>query len=376
MHKFLFIVLLSLAAFTLWFACQEARDPSAPTAESTDMENLDKLSDEEIDQYQSFAKGGSFGHIVVANRGSGSISIINARTDTVEKTINLPAGTNPPEPMYVVWQPFAHRVFVGDRANDRVVVYDDRDYSVEATVPAGAGVFHMWADFREKQLWVVNDIDNAVTVIDPHSLNPIATVAIPGDLAAMGGKPHDVILSPAGFFAYVSIVGIGGDEDYVVQYSTYTFQEIGRAAVGKDPHLSVTIRNPFLYVPCQNSDAVFVLNRFSMNLVTTIAVPGAHGAGMPLLGRTFYTSNLPGGGANGLFAIDTRSNTVIGSVDTPFAVPHNIALTLLARKLYLTHSGPTADKVTVYKISRHNPVPVFQKEITVGLNPFGLAFSR
>ena len=137
---------------------------------------------------------------------------------------------------------------------------------------------------------------------------------------------------------------------------------------------AVFVGEELLFVPCQNSDAVFVLNRFSLDEVEVIDVPGAHGAGMPRHGRYFYTTNLPGGGANGLYVIDTTALTVVGEpVDTPYPVPHNIALTPSGRKLYVTHSGPN-DKVTVYKLSHGRPVPEYVGEITVGDNPFGLAY--
>ncbi len=89
--------------------------------------------------------------------------------------------------------------------------------------------------------------------------------------------------------------------------------------------LSLTPRNNELYVPCQNNDAVYVLNRFNMNLIETISVPAAHGAGMITNGKVFYTTNIAGGGVNGLYAINTGNNQVIGSSDTPYPVPHNIA---------------------------------------------------
>jgi YVTN family beta-propeller protein len=315
------------------------------------------------------------GRIVVANRGSGTISVISTVSDQIVGTYDLPVGDNTPEPMYVVYTRFKDRVFVGDRANNRVVVFKARDFSVETTVEVGAGVFHMWADPQGKQLWVNNDIDNTTTVIDPRTLQVLATVNTPADLVDQGGKPHDVILDPTGRHAYVSVVGLPGDHDYVVKYSTRTFQEVGRAAVGKDAHLSLTRRNRLLYVPSQNSNVVVVLNRRTMEVVTEIPVPGAHGAGMTFSGKVFYTTNLPGGGTDGLFAIDTRTNSVIGDpTDTPYPVPHNIALTLLGHKLYVTHSGPDADKVTIYTAGRRDPVPVFSGEVTVGLNPFGLAY--
>jgi len=42
------------------------------------------------------------------------------------------------------------------------------------------------------------------------------------------------------------------------------------------------------------------------------------------------------------------------------------------RKLYLTHSGATASQVTIYKLN--GSLPVFHKTVSVGFNPFGLAF--
>lgn len=326
---------------------------------------------------QAASYGGSHGKIVVANRGSGDISVIDALGGELIMNVPLPqdAGDNFPEPMYVVYTRPGDRVFVGDRANDRVVVFDANDFSVVGTVPAGAGVFHMWADPRGKQLWVNNDIDNTTTVINPRNLTVIATIPTPADLVELGGKPHDVILGPAGKLAYISVLGLSGDNDYVVQFRTDTFEEIGRAAVGKDPHLSLNGLNRYLYVPTQGSNAVYILNRFNLNQVDVLDVPGAHGAGMTFNGRYFYTTNLSGGGTDALFTINTRSNTIIGDpVDSPYPVPHNIALTLVPNKLYVTHSGGTSDKVTFYHVSNRNPIPVFAGEVTVGLNPFGISF--
>jgi DNA-binding beta-propeller fold protein YncE len=316
----------------------------------------------------------SKGKLVIANRASGTISVIDAASDRVTGTYPLPAGAKMPEPMYVV---YAHdRVFVGDRANNRVAVFHPRTFAVETTVPAGAGIWHMWADPFDQQLWVNNDIDKTCTVIDPRTLTVRATVPTPADLAAAGGKPHDVILDPFdGQFAYVTLIGVAGAFDYVVKFSTTTFTEVARAAVGKDPHISATAHNDLLYVPCQNSNVVQVLRRDTLAPVTTLAIPGAHGAGMAADGHTFYTTNFTGGGTAGLWAINTATNSIISeAVDTPFAVPHNLALTpgWNNRKLYVTHSGATASQVTVYKLKGR--IPVFHKTIAVGFNPFGLAY--
>ena len=68
-----------------------------------------------------------------------------------------------------------------------LMIFSRCDYS------CGDGVFHMWSDPHDRQLWVNNDIDKTATVIDPVSLNVIATVPMPADLVADGYKPHDVV---------------------------------------------------------------------------------------------------------------------------------------------------------------------------------------
>jgi len=317
-----------------------------------------------------------FGKIVVANRGSGTISVLDAATGEHLGDFDLPSGSFTPEPMYVSYAHRANSVLVGDRANAQVVEFDADDFSVRRTAPAGAGVFHMWVDaVQNRQLWVNNDVDNTTTVIDPETFDVLATVPMPTDLVALGAKPHDVILDPLGENAYVTLLAPGAD-DYVVQFDTHTFTETARAAVGKDPHVSLTRRNRLLYVPCQGSDVVEVLDRRTLESVATIPAPGAPGAGMTQSGSVFYTTNLPGGGTDALYAIDTRTNAIVGTpADAPYGVPHNIALTNNGQRLFLTHSGGSADKVTFYRVSAADPTPVLLGEVTVGLNPFGIAYA-
>lgn len=329
----------------------------------------------EIEQVDPFASLGPE-RIVVTNRGSGSISVIDAKTGALEGTYALPAGPNPPEPMYPVYVSKTRRVLVGDRANNQVVEFDPTNFSVTRTAPAGAGVFHMWIERRDgTQLWVVNDIDKAARVLDPRTLTTITTVPMPADLIAQGGKPHDVVVDPAGRYAYVSMIGVSGTTDYVLQFDTTTFAETGRAEVGDDPHLALHQSDPSLYVPCQGASQVFVLDRTSMSVLETIPVPGAHGAGMAWDGKTFYTSNISGGGVQALWAIDmTKEETVGPPVDSPYPSPHNIALTRNGRRLFLTHSSATSDKVTFYDLDGRNPTPRHAGEVTVGVNPFGIVY--
>ncbi len=317
---------------------------------------------------------GRDGKIVVANRASGTLSVIDVATDKVIRTVELPPAENPAQPMYVSYGYPAGRVFVGDRGNDRVVVLAAGDLTPLGSIPAGRGVFHQWQSPPSTQLWVNNDVDNTVTVIDAVTLATLATVPLPEDLVALGGRPHDVIVDPNAPFAFVSMLAVAGGNDYVVQFSTETFTETARAAVGLDPHLSLAMGPGPLLVACQNTNEVIAFDRTTLTELDRTDVPGAHGVAMNLTGSVFYTTNLPGGGIDALFTLDPATLAQIGDpVDTPYPIAHNLALTPDGTKLYVTHSGGASDKVTVFRIGG-DLRPVYEGEITVGFNPFGLAF--
>jgi YVTN family beta-propeller protein len=357
-HSSSLIGLLALAAFLA--ACSpDSSGPAGPSALHPEL----------------IMGGGSPGTFVTANRASGTISVVSASDGSVSGTYALPqsASDNPPEPMYVVYVALNNSVLVGDRANDRVVAFDAADYSVLGTASAGQGVFHMWVSGTGTQLWVNNDIDNTASVIDPVTLTTIATVPMPADLVASGGKPHDVILSYDGSRAYVSMLGLAGPDDYVVQFETATFAEVNRAAVGQDPHVSLNRNDGRLYVAAQNSNLLSVVDRISLASITDIALPGAHGVGMSNNGKHLYVTNLPGAGTDALFTLDTKGLALTGDVlSTPFPVPHNVAVSRNGRRIAVTHSGGTADKLSLFVAEKG--VPSFLVSATVGLNPFGIAF--
>lgn len=310
-------------------------------------------------------------HMLVANRASGSISQIDIGTNLVTNYA-LPMAANPAEPMYIVYSPDNELVYVGDRGNNRLVVYNANNYANSiGEVPVGAGIFHMWGDPNHNQLWVNNDIDKTVSVVDMLSQSTIATFSTPSDLNALGGKPHDVFLNPNAPFAYVTMLGVSGNTDWVVKYSTETFMELDRVEVGDDPHVSYSPSLDQLFAPTQGG-GVAVIDGSTFDVTTTINVPNSHGAWLSPDEATFYTTNIADGGTAGLVSIDTATLTISDSVDAPFSIPHNVITTPDQSRLYLTHSGGANDKVSIYDVS--NPAnPVYLESVTTEFNPYGIA---
>lgn len=320
-----------------------------------------------------FARATRGARVVVANRGAGSISVLDAKAGELLWTVALPGGG---EPMYVTSDRTHDRIFVGDRKNDRVVAFSAADFSLLGSAPAGQGVFHMWSSPDDHTLWVVNDGDKTLSAIDQRTLKLKRTVAIPKDLVAAGGKPHDVIVDPYGHAVYTTVVGLSG-KSVVLKLSSSSGHELGRATVGGDAHLSLSAKDSRLYVPCQEDDAVHVLGRFNLAHKRTIAIPGAHGVAMAPDAAYLYVGNLPAAGSMALYAVNLLKQTVVGSpLDVPSdGKPHNLAISDDGQTLFVTHSGPAASRVTV--ISVKNPAtPVIVSALDVGANPFGLVFFR
>ncbi len=317
--------------------------------------------------------------IVVANRGDGTISIIDSDSLTVVETIPLPPGGSTPRPGYVTYSASRDRLYVGDEANQRVVVLSGSDYAHLNDLPALGDVFHIWQD--DVQLWAVDRTNRGVAVFDLDSDTLITFIPIPADLAAAGGVPHDVVVQ--GGQAFVSILGVAAAPDAVVRYSTATLAETGRMAVGEDPHLFLHPTTSRIYVACQDSDAVYVFDSDTLAAGPVITVDGGHGVWIPPHGQTLYVTNFAGHevgppvplGAFALFSISLATNRVFDATHAPRAAPHNIASNAQGTRLFVTHSdGGTS--VTVYTARTPRDPPRAFVSVTVGVNPFGICRMR
>lgn len=303
--------------------------------------------------------------VVVANRGSGDISVIDTATFGVT-TIALPAENA--EPMYVSHDSRHDRVLVGDRGSSTVVAFDDQTYDVVGTVAVGDGIFHQWLDVEREQLWVVGTTNSTVSVVDSEDLSLVTTFDLPADVIADGGIPHDVFV--ADNHAYVSVLGLSGGDGLVIQYSTMDFAETGRIDTGGDPHLFV--RGGKLYVASQAASSISRFQAVSLAPLGSQSVPTAHGLFVTDRGEVLVT-NIAGGGADALWELDSRLAAVTDVADTMPPVPHNLTVDD-DRQLWVTHSGGTADQVSVVQLD--NDGFGSSTTLTVGTNPFGLAYVR
>lgn len=299
-------------------------------------------------------------NVLVTNRGGASLTVIDAQTDAVKQTVSIPGS----EPMYVVYVKKTHRVYVGDRAQNKVHILNPVNFQIESSVDVGRGVFHMWADGRGEQLWVANDVDNTISVIK-LSDRSVRTLTL-------NAKPHDVFLTADGQTAFVSLlIGDASTPDKVVRFNAQTLAMESEATVGEDPHLYFVEQDQKLYVPNQTG-GLFVFNRdlqsdYNLNLA------GSHGIFPSRDGQFVFMTNLPG---KQLYSLNTQTKALAEpAFNVDVNTPHNLVVNGDAKKAFVTHSGAAANQVTVYNIDAQGKL-TFSKPVTAGTNPFGIAYYR
>ncbi|KMQ65548.1 hypothetical protein ACM46_06595 [Chryseobacterium angstadtii] len=297
--------------------------------------------------------------VVIANRNAGSLSFIDANTNVITKTLSIPNSN----PMYVVYVPKTDRIYAGDRGGKKIHVIHPKTQEVESSINVGDGVFHMWADGQGKELWVMNDIDNTISVINLSTNSVTKTINV--DL-----KPHDVFLTQDGSTAYVSVFTDSPTSDKIYKYSTSTYTKTGEASVGKDPHLFHA--NNRLFVACQ-SGKLYTLDSNTLNSISEKDYTGAHGIYPSPDYSKLFVSNITGGQ---LYSITSSTGDPIsGPTTSPTATPHNIVINDKGSKMFVTHSGAAANTVSIYDINPLGGI-TYSTSVTAGTNPFGLTYYK
>lgn len=305
-------------------------------------------------------------YFLVANRGSSTVSVFDASTLQKSMDITLPdAGA---DPTYLAFSDERGMFYVGDFANQKVLVYDATDFSLKNTIPIQEGAFHMWASDAADQLWVNNIVSKTTSVIDLNSNTVVQTLGLPTNEISLGAdaSQHDVIISPNGSYAYITVLD-GADKSYVVQYNTSTYAYMGHAMIGGDAHLMV--KGDKLFAPSQNGNAITVFNPSDLSVEETISITGPHGVAVN--DNYFFSANLPD---KSIGVIDLSNYNVVNTVAADYDVPHNLATNASGNRLFLSHSGETSTKVVFYEISGSNLSKISEQDS--GTNPFGVLYFK
>lgn len=248
---------------------------------------------------------------------------------------------------------------------------------MDGTVDACSGVFHSigtQASSEEYPLALtVCDVDNVVAVHDMTTRRLLATLERPEEVAQTGARPHDVTANAD--YIFVTFLGSSTGPGFVVSYSATTFAMLGVLETADDPH--VAIRNDSLLYVASQGGTVYQISIPDLTILFETDRPSPHGMIISFDSKYLYTTNIAESGAMALetWSVDTGERMEeCAEVVTSFAVPHNPALSIDGRSIFLTHSGSASIANTRFAILENGCVdPNSETLFETDLNPFGIA---
>jgi YVTN family beta-propeller protein len=235
----------------------------------------------------------------------------------------------------------------------------------QAAIPPGAAASPAY-------LYVCNQNDATVSVIDVATMKVARTV----DLQKLGfgpnAKPHHVVVEPDGSYWYVSLIGENrilkmDRQDKVV--ASAEFETPGMMAL--DP------RNDMLFVgrsmtAVNPPQRIGIVNRKTMAIdEVDVFFPRPHAMAMDTANNTVYTASLA---VNQLAAIDPETQEVkLTPVDGP---QHSVMMfTVSPDGKTLVASGELSHKVLIWDVAQPMQ-PKLTATIDVGPQPFDPIFTR
>lgn len=206
------------------------------------------------------------GNLLVAKQGSRQLVVVDVKTRTVQRVIDLPMGNGGVACDVDIGTAMdgKERAYVPGLAGNRVVAIDTATLQVTQTLdfPEGTRPFMLTVARDGRRLWVQEQAGNSNVIL--NGLNLLLVARQPA-----GAVPITGTFSPDGMLHFT---GHRGDP-IVIANDTETFAEVWRTQVGMRPEkLGVHPNGRFVYAALAGEDAVVVLEAATGRVVQRISL--------------------------------------------------------------------------------------------------------
>lgn len=238
-------------------------------------------------------------YALITNSGSDNMSIINVSTNQVVGLVSTGAGSAP----YAVAILSNGTAYIANSGNHTVTIFSGNH--VTGTISVGNGPVSIAANPSGTNVYVVNNTDGTVSVINTTSNTVTATITV-------GGGPTGIVVSPDGNTVYVannswSNVAAINTSDNSVTYP------IGVSS-SQPNGIAITPDGQYLYLtePGLNQVGVYKTSDFSNVANVSIAGGGSYGVAISPDGTKAYVTN-----PTSISVIRTSDNTVTNTIADP-----------------------------------------------------------
>jgi YVTN family beta-propeller protein len=264
-----------------------------------------------------------------------SVAAATASTATADQLAGMPALIDPHD-VYAANRPgklsaavagFPERVYVPISGRNRVDVIDPHTFKVVDQFEVGRQPQHVTPSYDLKTLWVLNDLGDSVTRIDPATGHKLDTINVK--------DPYNMYYTPDGKYAIV----VAERTRRLDFRDAKTFKLVESVPVpcrGVD-HADFSADGRYLIASCEFSGQLVKLDVTTRKILGTLNLPAHHSMPQDVRltpdGSIFYVADME---ANGVFEIDGDNFKSIGFIPTG-AGAHGLAFSRDSRWMYVSN---------------------------------------
>jgi YVTN family beta-propeller protein len=223
---------------------------------------------------------------------------------------------------------FPSRVYVPNSGSNTVDIIDPATYKIIGHFAVGHQPQHVVPSWDLKRLWVLNDLGDSLTAIDPVTGKKGETVPVE--------DPYNMYYTPDGKFAIV-VAEAKERLDFRDPQTMKLVESLKVPCKGVD-HMDYTADGRFLIASCEFDAKLIKVDVAARKLVGTLSLEKG---GMPQDvktspdGKVFYIADMM---ANGLYLIEPDSFTRIGFIPTGKGT-HGLYVSRDSKVLYVSNRG-------------------------------------
>lgn len=221
---------------------------------------------------------------------------------------------------------FPPRIYVPDSGSNTVDIIDPATYKIIGHFAVGKQPQHVVPSYDLKRLWVLNDLGDSLTAIDPATGQKGETIPVE--------DPYNMYYTPDGKFAIV-VAEAKERLDFRDAQTMKLVESLSVPCKGVD-HMDFTADGRFLIASCEFAAKLIKVDVANRKLIGAISLEKG---GMPQDvktspdGRVFYIADMV---ADGIYLVEPDSFTRIGFIPTGKGT-HGLYVSRDSKVLYISN---------------------------------------